>query len=94
MFVYFDSPMVSLTVLDGTAGAGGKAMAVRASRLLCYEQHTGFTRLRLSDGTQMDVRESTDEIDRRIRQAASQVDFASASSSLRKVETASVMVDA
>ena len=87
--------MVSLTVLDNDAmNAGGKTVAVRASRLLCYEQHTGFTRLRLNDGTQMDVRESTDEIDRRIRQAASQVDFAPGSHRLRNVETARVMVDA
>ncbi len=86
--------MVNLTMFDGAPGGAGQAVAVRASRLLCYEQNAGFTRLRLSDGTRMDVRESTDEIDRRIRQAASQVDFAPESHSLRKIETARVMVNA
>ena len=48
---------------------------MQISRLLSYQQHIGFTRLRLTAGWYLDVRESTDEIDRRVRLAVSKKDI-------------------
>ena len=48
---------------------------MQISRLLSYQQHMGFTRLRLTAGWYLDVRETTDEIDRRVRLAASRNDL-------------------
>jgi hypothetical protein len=72
MSAYSDFPVVSLTVVKaGDAHASG-VVQIKVSRLLAYEQQTGFTRLRLTEGAWLDVREGTDEIDRRARLAAAQ----------------------
>jgi hypothetical protein len=50
---------------------GGEAMvAVTASHLITYAGHPGFTRLKLTGGRVLEVRETTDHIDRLIRAAA------------------------
>ena len=74
MFVSVNFPIISLTVIKADTGQKTGAVTIKASRLLSYEQRTGFTRLRVRGGECMDVREGTDEIDRRLRQAASQAD--------------------
>lgn len=66
----FDFPVVSLTVVNGENGQKAAIIALKASKLLAYEQHSGFTRLRLTDGAKLDVSEGTDEIDRRLRRSA------------------------
>jgi hypothetical protein len=65
-------PMVSLTVLEGEQGRSQRTVQVAASRLLVYEQHSNFTRLRLKEEGWLRVREGTDEIDRRLRMVAAQ----------------------
>ena len=65
-----DFPVVSLTVVNSENGQKAAIIALKASRLLAYEQQQGFTRLRLTDGARLDVSEGTDEIDRRLRRAA------------------------
>jgi hypothetical protein len=67
---FAESPTVSLTFVNRENGRVAGVVALKASRLLSYEQHTGFTRLRLTKGWYFYVRESTDEIDRKLRQAA------------------------
>jgi hypothetical protein len=66
----FNVPMVNLTVVNGENGKIAGEVALKTSRLLAYEQHTGFTRVRLTAGWYVDVKEGTDEIDRRLRRAA------------------------
>lgn len=70
MSAYFEIPVVNLTVVNGENGKTAGVIAMKASRMLSYEQRTGFTRLRLTEGAHLDVREGTDEIDRRLRRAA------------------------
>ena len=62
--------MVSLTIVNSESGRSAGVVELKASRLLSYEQHTGFTRLRLTAGWYVDVREGTDEIDRKLRRAS------------------------
>jgi hypothetical protein len=64
--------MVSLKVLEGEQGRSQRTVQVAASRLLVYEQHSNFTRLRLKEEGWLRVREGTDEIDRRLRMVAAQ----------------------
>jgi hypothetical protein len=65
-------PTVSLTVVEDEKGQITRTVSVDASRLLAYEQHTNFTRLRLKEEGWLKVREGTDEIDRRLRDVAAQ----------------------
>ena len=76
MFDVPNSPVVRLTVIAGTGQQPAGVVSVSVSRLLSYEQHTGFTQLRLSDGARLKVKEGTDEIDRRVRVAASRPNYA------------------
>lgn len=64
-------PTVDLTIMNGESGRVAGVVAMKISRLLSYEQHLGYTRLRLTAGWFFDVREGTDEIDRRVRLAVS-----------------------
>ena len=66
-----DEPNVSLTL--ATVGEGNPSGTIRvpASKLLAYDQQMGFTRLRLTGGTVLDVREGTDQIDWLVRAVAS-----------------------
>lgn len=73
---FIEFPTVDLTIINGENGRIAGVVAMKISRLLSYQQRIGFTRLRLTAGWYVDVRESTDEIDRRVRLAVSQNDFA------------------
>ena len=59
---------VRLTPVDATNSGG---MNVAVTKLLAYSQLRTFTRLRLIGGKTLDVRETTDCIDRLIRRASS-----------------------
>jgi hypothetical protein len=72
MSAFSDSPTVNLTVIRDEKGGKVGVVSIKLSRLLAYEQQTGFTRLRVSGGECVDVREGTDEIDHRVRAAAAQ----------------------
>lgn len=68
-----DGTNISLT-LTGAGGVGSNGMvSILAARLIAYEQQMGFTRLKLTDGSVLDVKETTDQIDRLVRNAASAV---------------------
>lgn len=58
---------ISLTPTQGSEGA---TRTVLLSQLLTYAEERGFTRLRLVGGLEMQVRETTDQIDRLVRTAA------------------------
>ena len=62
---------ISLTLAKVSEGNPGGTVRVPASRLLAYDQQMGFTRLKLTGGTVLDVKQSTDQIDRLVRAAAS-----------------------
>ena len=64
-------PNISLTLAKATEGNAGGTIRVPASKLLAYDQQLGFTRLRLTGGAVLEVREGTDQIDRLVRAAAS-----------------------
>jgi len=66
-----NSPMISLTVMQGQEGLPPGAVRVKAGQLIAYESQQGFTRLRMLGAKWLDVKEGTDEIDRLIRAAAS-----------------------
>jgi hypothetical protein len=52
---------------------GEPAVALKPQDLIAYDQQSGFTRLWLRGRKQLDVEESTDEIDRQVRAAASSI---------------------
>jgi len=54
---------------------GEATVMVTASHLLTYAENPGFTRLRLRGGRTLEVRETTDHIDRLIRAAANNCDI-------------------
>ena len=68
-----DGRFVNLTLRATAESHPGGMVSVLASRLIAYEQQMGFTRLKLTDGSVLDVKESTDQIDRLVRNAASAV---------------------
>jgi hypothetical protein len=59
-------PSVRLTEA-GVSEPGDVSISV--SQLIAYSQNEGFTRLRLTGGKMLDVKETTDRIDYLIRQA-------------------------
>lgn len=75
MFKTSNLRTVSLTAVNNEGGRQVGPVVMKTSRLLSYEQHVGFTRLRLTEGASLDVRESTEEIDRQVRLAASPAIF-------------------
>ncbi len=66
-----ESKIISLTLVRTAEGNPGGTVSVPASRLLAYDQQMDFTRLKLTGGTVLDVKEGTDQIDRLVRAAAS-----------------------
>lgn len=66
---FSDEPDISLTLATASEGDPAGTVRVPASKLLAYDQQLGFTRLRLTGRTVLDVRESTDQIDRLVRTA-------------------------
>jgi hypothetical protein len=59
-------PSVRLTPVDITESSD---VNITISQLIAYSQNEGFTRLRLTGGKMLDVKESTDRIDYLIRRA-------------------------
>lgn len=60
------APSVRLTPLEVAEHDG---INIVISQLIAYTQNEGFTRLRLTGGKMLDVRETTDRIDYLIRRA-------------------------
>jgi hypothetical protein len=65
-----DGPNIGLTLAVVTEANPSGAGRIPASRLLAYDQQLGFTRLKLTGGAVLDVRETTSEIDWLVRTAA------------------------
>jgi hypothetical protein len=66
------SPKIRLTVLKADNGQAAGIITLKATQLLGYERQPGFTKLWVSGCASLDVREGTDEIDRRVRLAVTQ----------------------
>lgn len=65
------APRISLTLVQ----ADSRQVQVRVSivELIAYSQNSGFTRLNLTGGKVLDVKETTDQIDRLVRLASGQL---------------------
>jgi hypothetical protein len=64
------TPRISLTLTQ--AESGEMVVKVGLTEFIAYSQNTGFTRLNLKGGKVVDVKESTDQIDRLVRMASAQ----------------------
>jgi len=63
-------PRISLTLMQ--ADSGEMIVKVGVTEFIAYSQNTGFTRLNLTGGKVVDVKETTDQIDRMVRTASAQ----------------------
>ena len=61
---------INLTLVRGADGNPSCIIRVQAAQMLTYDQQIGFTRLRLTKGRILEVREGTDQIDRLVRGTA------------------------
>lgn len=61
---------IDLTLVRGADGNPSCTIRVQAAQMITYDQQVGFTRLRLTKGRVLEVREGTDQIDRLVRGAA------------------------
>ena len=66
----FATPRISLTLTR--AESGGMMVKVSLTEFIAYSQNSGFTRLNLTGGKVVDVKETTDQIDRLVRLASAQ----------------------
>jgi hypothetical protein len=64
------TPKIHLTLIQGQQGQ--LVVGVSISEFIAYSQNAGFTRLNLTGGKILEVKESTDQIDRLVRAASSQ----------------------
>jgi len=64
-------PNINLTLVRAAADNPSCVIRVLTSQLIMYDQQSGFTRLRLTGGRVLEVREGTDQIDRLVRGATS-----------------------
>ena len=64
------APRISLTLTQ--AEPGQILVNVGMAEFIAYSQNTGFTRLNLTGGKVLDVKETTDQIDRLVRLASGQ----------------------
>jgi len=64
------TPGISLTLTQ--AESGEVQVKVGVTEFIAYSQNAGFTRLNLTGGKVLDVKETTDQIDRLVRTASSQ----------------------
>lgn len=64
------APRINLTLTQPEAGR--YVIGVGVSEFIAYCQNTGFTRVNLRGGKVLDVKETTDQIDRLMRAASSQ----------------------
>ena len=65
-----NTPRISLTLTQ--AESGEIQVRVGVVEFIAYSQNPGFTRLNLTGGKVLDVKETTDQIDRLVRTASSQ----------------------
>ena len=63
------TPRIGLTLT--LAESGQAIVEVGITEFIAYSQNTGFTRLNLTGGKVLDVKETTDQIDRLVRIASS-----------------------
>jgi hypothetical protein len=63
-------PRISLTLTQTESGE--LVVNVGITEFIAYSQNTGFTRLNLTGGKVLDVKETTDQIDRLVRLASCQ----------------------
>lgn len=63
-------PRINLTLTQ--AQSGQVQVGVSITEFIAYSQNTGFTRLILTGGKVLDVKETTDQIDRLVGLASSQ----------------------
>ena len=61
---------IDLTLVRGADGNPSCSIRVLIAQMITYDQQVGFTRLRLTKGSVLEVREGTDQIDRLVRGAA------------------------
>jgi hypothetical protein len=64
------TPKIHLTLIQGQQGQ--LVVGVSIGEFIAYSQNAGFTRLNLTGGKILEVKESTDQIDRLVRAASSQ----------------------
>jgi hypothetical protein len=69
--VFSRQPNISLTLAHGVENNPAGLIRVSTLQLISYDQHAGFTRLRLLGGKVLEVKETTDQIDRLVRGATS-----------------------
>lgn len=60
------TPRISLILTQAESGQ----VQVSIAEFIAYSQNTGFTRLKLTGGKVLDVKETTDQIDRLVRLAS------------------------
>ena len=58
---------INLTLVRAAEGNPCCTIRVPTAQLITYDQQSGFTRLRLTGGRVLEVREGTDQIDRLVR---------------------------
>jgi len=68
-------PIHSVNVTPARTAQPDTPVSVALSEMLAYSQGADFTRLNLIGGKVLDVKETTDQIDRLVRAAASQNNF-------------------
>ena len=61
---------IVLTLVRDADGNPSCSIRIQAAQMLTYDLQIGFTRLRLTKGRVLEVREGTDQIDRLVRGAA------------------------
>ena len=69
------TPKIHLTLKQGAQGQ--LVVGISISEFIAYSQNSGFTRLNLTGGKVLEVKETTDQIDRLVRAASSQPNPAS-----------------
>ena len=62
---------IALTLVKDEAGNPSVKVEIHPAQMITYHQQPGFTQLRLTGRKVLEVKESTDQIDRLVRSAAS-----------------------
>ncbi len=63
---------INLTLVRDAQGNPSISIRVQAAQMITYEEQSGFTRLRLTGGRVLEVREGTGQIDRLVRGATTE----------------------
>ena len=69
-------PFAGISLTLTRAESGHVLVKVSIAECIAYSQNTGFTRLNLTGGKVLDVKETTDQIDKLARAAASRYNVA------------------